>query len=100
MTILFRVLALLWVAVVVWLALTAPAPLSPTLLVTASGVSGALAAVFWLTPALRALKTQKKQSARVAEKMEVSAENSGEKVRALEAKIKTLEKALDEALSR
>ena len=100
MAILFRIFSLLCLAIVVWLLAGSNPPLNRAEMILLPTLLGALSVVFAVWPAWRALKAQKQHSVRTAEKMEVSAENSGEKVRALEAKIKTLEKALDEALSR
>ena len=70
------------------------------LLVLVCAALGAVVVAGLIMPVVSGYRKQMQRSSRTAEKFEVSAESSGEKVKALEAKIQTLEKALDEALAR
>ena len=61
-------------------------------------VTGGAAAAFWLQGAIGNLSQSQRKTNRQLEHAQVNAESSGEKVRALENKVATLEKALDSAL--
>ena len=73
-------------------------PLGLVILVCA--LLGAVTMAGLVMPLLAQYRQKNQRSMRTAEKLEVTAESSGEKVKALEAKIQTLEKALDDALAR
>ena len=113
MTTLFKTLSLLVLVLLVFTGIQNGAANAPLILANGSIVQwsvgtvilvaallGAFVVVGLVLPVLDELRKQKQRSARSAEKLEVSAESSGEKVKALEAKIQTLEKALDDALAR
>lgn len=74
------------------------APLGQPLLITA--FLAALAMAFRMYERILFQRHKGTRAERQREKAEVTAETSSEKVRALEAKVQTLEKALDDALSR
>lgn len=76
----------------------AQAPLGQSLLIVAALT--ALAVAFKMYERLITQRHQSTRAERQREKAEVTAETSAEKVRALEAKVQTLEKALEDALSR
>jgi len=113
MVILFNILSLLFLAIYVFIGIQnidviVTLTLTPSLMVQwplslvvlLSMFLGVFLATGFFIRVLDDIGKQKQRLARSAEKLEVSAETSGEKVKALEAKIQTLEKALDDALTR
>ncbi len=76
----------------------AEAPLGQPLLIASFLV--ALAVAFKMYEMILTGRHQSIRADRQREKAEVTAESSSEKVRALEAKVQTLEKALEDALGR